>query len=212
MRSIVIVEDHPLMRRGLEAYFTGTGRWQVLGSVPGLGEAQALFSTSGVSADILLLDIQLESSWGLDLLPWLRGQEKRGKEGATGQKNPFKAPPVLVYSAFVDYARVNAAFSMGVRGYVSKSRNEAELEAALEAVLRGEIYCDQAVERELAVVSDALSLLTRREGEILTLVKEGLSNKAIAERLGITRRTVENILSCVYDKTGIPSRLELQKL
>jgi NarL family two-component system response regulator LiaR len=101
---------------------------------------------------------------------------------------------------------------MGVRGYVCKSRSEAELEAALETVLRGEICRDEAAERELAAVSDAVSLLTRREGEILILVKKGLSNKAIADRLGLSRRTVENILSCVYDKTGVSSRLELQKL
>jgi NarL family two-component system response regulator LiaR len=52
----------------------------------------------------------------------------------------------------------------------------------------------------------------RREGEILILVKKGLSNKVIANRLGLSRRAVENILSCVYDKTGVSSRLELQKL
>jgi NarL family two-component system response regulator LiaR len=79
-------------------------------------------------------------------------------------------------------------------------------------VLRGEIYKDDAVERELAAVGSALNLLTRREGEILTLVKEGFSNRAITGRLGLSRRTVENILSCVYDKTGISSRLELRKL
>jgi NarL family two-component system response regulator LiaR len=199
MHSMIVIEDHPVMRRGLEAYFAGTGRWRVLGSVPDLEGARALLSGPGAAADILLLDIRLESGWGLDLFPWLRSYF-------------MCSPLVVVYSAFTDYAHVKAAFGMGVRGYVSKSRNEAELEAALEAVLRGEIYRDEVVERELAAVNSALSLLTRREGEILTLVKAGLSNKAVAERLGLSRRTVENILSCVYDKTGISSRLELQNL
>jgi DNA-binding NarL/FixJ family response regulator len=54
--------------------------------------------------------------------------------------------------------------------------------------------------------------LTRRETDIFTLVKDGLSNQQIAEKLSISRRTVENILHCIYDKTGIPSRLELQKM
>ena len=200
MHSVVIVEDHPVMRKGLEAWFSGTGRWQVLGAASNLEEAQALLGRPDLSPDILLLDILLETGWGLDLISWLRA---RGSE---------KTPPAVVYSAFGDYAHVNAAFGMGVRGYVTKSRSEAELETALETVLRGGIYRDRDVEREMNAVTDTLSLLTKREAEILTLVKAGLSNKGIAERLGISRRTVENILSCVYDKTGIPSRLELQKL
>jgi DNA-binding NarL/FixJ family response regulator len=54
--------------------------------------------------------------------------------------------------------------------------------------------------------------LTKRETEILSLVKNGLSNNQIANDLGLSRRTVENILSCVYNKTGIKSRLELERL
>jgi NarL family two-component system response regulator LiaR len=155
------------MRAGLAEYFTGTGRWYVVGTAGELTEARAILSapetgteagrvSAGVAAvDILLLDIQLlESGWGLDIIPWLREQRLE------------KMPAPVVYSAFTDYANVSAA----------------------------------------------LSLLTHREAEILTLVKTGLSNKRIAEQLGISHRTVENILSFVYDKTGIHSRLELQKL
>jgi NarL family two-component system response regulator LiaR len=101
---------------------------------------------------------------------------------------------------------------MGVRAYVCKSRGAAELETILHAALGGELYVDPAAERHLETVASALSLLTRREGEILTMVQNGLSNQEIARQLGISRRTVENILSCVYDKTGVSSRLELQKM
>jgi NarL family two-component system response regulator LiaR len=189
------------MRKGLADYFEGTGRWRVLGTASNIEDAKKLLSTpEGNSVDILLLDIQLETGWGLDMIPWLQ------------QKNRKSVPAIVVYSAYTDYAHVNAALGMGVRGYASKSRSEEELEAALETVLRGGLYTDKTVEQELALVTGALSLLTKREGEILTLVKTGLSNKRIAEQLGISRRTVENILSCVYDKTGISSRVELQKL
>jgi DNA-binding NarL/FixJ family response regulator len=202
MHSIVIIEDHPVMRKGLADYFAGSGRWNVLGNAADLEDAKTFFSASAPdkTVDILLLDIQLETGWGLDIIPWLRQQDRK------------EIPAVVVYSAFSDYAHVNAAFSMGVRAYVSKARNETELEAALETVLHGDLYTDQTVERELAAVAGAISLLTKREAEILTLVKAGLPNKTIAEQLGISRRTVENILSCVYDKTGISDRLELQKL
>jgi RNA polymerase sigma factor (sigma-70 family) len=189
------------MRKGLADYFEGTGRWRVLGSASNIEEAKPFLSapaSDGTPVDILLLDIQLETGWGLDIIPWLRRQNRK------------QFPYIVIYSAYNDYAHVSAAFSMGIKGYVSKNRSEEELETALETVLQGDLYTDKTVERELAAVTDALSLLTKREGEILTLVKAGLSNKRIAEQLGISRRTVENILSCVYDKTGISSRMELR--
>jgi DNA-binding NarL/FixJ family response regulator len=196
MRSIFIIEDHPVMSEGLARYFEGTGRWQIAGTAQSIAEAKTLLSP----VDIVVLDIQLETEWGLDIIPWLR--ERYGE----------KCPPVAVYSGFSDYAHVSAALRMGVRGYICKSRNEAELEAALENVLRGRMCIDAAAEQKLQTVANAVDLLTKRETEILPLVKSGLSNKRIAERLGIRHRTVENILSCIYDKLGVHSRLELQKM
>jgi DNA-binding NarL/FixJ family response regulator len=74
------------------------------------------------------------------------------------------------------------------------------------------VYTDKSSELILQNAAGVISLLTKREADIFTLVKDGLSNQRIAEKLGISRRTVENILHCIYDKTGIPSRLELQKM
>jgi DNA-binding NarL/FixJ family response regulator len=88
--------------------------------------------------------------------------------------------------------------SWGSGSIVSKSRNESELEAALETVLRGGIYKDDPVEQKLPAMNSALNLLTKREGGIFILVKECLLNWEIADWLGISRRTVENILHCVY--------------
>jgi DNA-binding NarL/FixJ family response regulator len=198
---LVIVEDHPVMRKGLASYFTGTGRWQVMGTASTLAEAKELLS--GVQADIALLDIQLEDGWGLDVIPWLALQAN-----LTEQNRPV----IAVYSSFDDYAHVSAALGMGVRAYICKRRGEQELENALQKVLCGAVYIDEAAQTKLHTVTDLVSLLTKREAEILKFVKDGLSNKQIAVRLGISHRTVENILSCVYDKTGIKTRLELQKM
>jgi DNA-binding NarL/FixJ family response regulator len=142
----------------------------------------------------------LEKAWGLDIIPWLK---QRGGE---------KLPAAVVYSAFDDYAHVSAALSLGARGYVNKKQSETELEAALTIVLSGRVYTDKSAELVLQNAAGVISLLTKREAEIFTLVKDGLSNQGIAEKLFISRRTVENILHCIYDKTGIPSRLDLQKM
>jgi DNA-binding NarL/FixJ family response regulator len=173
----------------------------VLGSAGTLKEARALLSaTETAGPDILLLDIHLEKAWGLEIIPWLK------------QRNREKIPAVVVYSAFDDYAHVSAALSMGARGYVNKKQSETELEAALDIVLSGGVYTDKFAEQVLQNAADLIGLLTKREAEIFTLVKDGFSNQEIAEKLSISRRTVENILHCIYDKTGIPSRMDLQKM
>ena len=192
--GLIIIEDHPVMREGLAAYFEGTGRWQVVGIAAELDEAKEILSHTTVN--VVLLDIQLENGWGLDIIPWLKQPEM---------------PIIAVYSVFDDYAHVRAALGMGVRAYICKRRNQKELEQALLKALQGQIYIDDSVQAKLNTAADLFSLLTKRESEILSLVKDGLSNKEIAARLRISYRTVENILSCVYDKTGIKSRLELAR-
>jgi DNA-binding NarL/FixJ family response regulator len=204
---LVIVEDHPVMREGLASYFTETGRWQVVGTASTLAGAKELLS--GVQADVALLDIQLEDGWGLDVIPWLVLQATLAEHTRLVAQN---RPVIAVYSSFDDYAHVSAALGMGVRAYVCKRRNEQELENALQKALCGAVYVDEAAQVKLNNETDLARLLTKRETEIFSLVKSGLTNRQIASRLGISHRTVENILCCVYDKTGIKTRLELQKM
>jgi len=206
--KIVIVEDHPVMREGLASWFGGTGRWEVAGKAATLAEAKELLA--GIKVDIALLDIQLDDGWGLDIIPWLSQSSSAPQTSFAGQKAEF--PVMAVYSSFENYAHVSAAINMGVKAYVCKRRNELELEQALLKALDGETFIDETAQGRFKTVRNLFSLLSKREAEILSLVKDELSNKQIAARLGISQRTVENTLSCIYDKTGIKSRLELQKL
>jgi len=204
-KRIAIIEDHPIMLDGLVAYFEKTGRWRVTGTASTLSQAKTLLQ--GLMADIILLDIQLEDGWSLDIVPWFQAAQ----QAAVQSSNPSR-PILAIYSNYDDYAHVNAALGMGVRAYISKRRDEKELEKALIAALNGSIYIDNTARVKLQTVKELSSLLTKRETEILCHVKNGLSNKQIAACLNISPRTVENILSGVYDKTGIKTRLELQNL
>jgi len=196
-KSIIIIEDHPVMRHGLAAYFEKNG-WQVNGTAASLAEAKKLFCH--ITANVVLLDIQLDDGWGLDLISWM--QEQADEQICL----------TAVYTAFDDYAHVSAALSLGVKAYVTKRRSEQELEAALLKALDGAIYIDEAAQIKLDNVTNIINLLTKREAEIFKQVKNGLSNRDIAFKLGITTRTVQNILSCIYDKIGIKSRQELERL
>ncbi|MDR0496040.1 MAG: response regulator transcription factor [Treponema sp.] len=216
--GIIIIEDHPVMRDGLASYFNSTGRWRVMGTASNLAQAKELLT--GIRPDLALLDIQLEDGWGLDIIPWLAEQALFAEQTQLAEKNQNvtagskagSATLMAVYSSFDDYAHVSAAMSLGVRAYITKRRSEYELEQALLQVLEGKNWIDEKVQTSFRAFTDFSSVLTRREKEILGLVARGLSNEQIAGNLGISRRTVENILSCIYDKTGISSRLELQRL
>jgi DNA-binding NarL/FixJ family response regulator len=142
----------------------------------------------------------LEDGWGLDIIPLL------------DKGNTLAA----VYSAFDDYAHVSAALATGVKAYVCKRRDTQELEDALLQAIdkgnKGKTYIDDTVKAKLEISGELFTLLSKREAEVLSLVKDGSRNKEIAAKLGISLRRVENVLSVIYGKTGIHSRLELERL
>ena len=202
--NLVIVEDHPIMRNGLAAYFAKTKFWQIAGTASTLEEAKRLLTDT--QADVVLIDIQLEDDWGLDLIPWFASQAK------IAQRAAFGIPLMAVYTNYDDFAHVSAAMTLGVRAYITKRQDEQELENALLKALAGETYIDDNALFLVDAFRNQLRLLSKREMEIFTLVKQKFTNKQIAGKLGISTRTVENILSCVYDKIGVRSRYELEML
>ncbi|MDR0313162.1 MAG: response regulator transcription factor [Treponema sp.] len=191
--AIIIIEDHPLVREGLASYFAGTGRWDVKGTAATLAEAKELARRT--EADLVLIDMQLEDGWGLDIIPCLKGKTL-----------------AAVYSAFDDYSHVSTAMGMGAKAYICKRQNSQELEKALLKVLKGETYIDDTVQAKFQAVTGRINLLTKREREVFNLAKSKLPNKQIAAQLGISVRRVENILYTIYDKIGVRSRYELEML
>jgi DNA-binding NarL/FixJ family response regulator len=149
--------------------------------------------------DIVILDIELGKEWGLDIIA-----------DKTFGKGNF--PPVLVYSVHDDYAHINAAIRTGAKGYVCKSQSSAELLEAMEEVVSGRNSFPTALLQRLAITTDKLFGMSKREQKIFSMVQHGKSNKKIADALDVTVRTIENNLSILYDKTGAKDRKELEKL
>jgi len=196
MNSIFIVEDHSMTARGLAAWFAEKGRWTVTGTAAALAEAKQRLLETEAPPGVILLDLQLSGGeTGLHLIAWLREQKT------------LKKIPVVVYSHFSDTAHRNAAIRLGAAAYICKSQSDSELEDALFKIVTGsqankplmEASLDNAAQK----VEKMLNCLTMREAQIFLLAREGHSAQRIAAQLGISRRTVENRLSCIYDKTGI---------
>ena len=175
--------------------------WIIAGEAGSLEEAKILFSGLTEKPDLVLLDVELGKEWGLEILCM----------------DSFRAlfresPPVLIYSAYDDYAHINAALRSGVRAYICKTQRVEELLEAMEDVASGKTAFPASLIQRLTKVSGQLPGLTKREREVFSMVQRGLNNKEIANQLDVAVRTIENNLSILYDKTGVKNRRELERL
>jgi DNA-binding NarL/FixJ family response regulator len=205
MRNIVILDDHEIIRYGVAEKLKSSGEYDIIGEADSIEMAKALFcklANRGFlgKIDCIILDIDLGHDYGLSLLYWLN--EQYGK----------KAPPALISSIYEDYAHIQAARSLGARGYLSKGSSTEALFDALSKIIDGGFYMEPRLQNNMLNTASALSVLTRREQDVFLLVKKGTSNHEVAKQLGITMRTVENNLSAIYSKLNVSSRKELENM
>jgi two-component system nitrate/nitrite response regulator NarL len=202
---VLLIDDHALVRKGLEELLQSRGV-QVVASV-GSGE-EGVRRARELSSDIILLDVKMPGMNGVETLKQLR---------ASGVRTP-----VVMLTMSREDADLRAALRAGARGYLLKDMESEELLPALEAARRG----DNVVAREMVgtladiVRSNAapeqgarrpatpFADLTQRELEILEHVAMGLSNKMIARALGIADGTVKLHVKAILRKLGMRSRVE----
>lgn len=193
--AVLVVDDHPLVREGTRRLLEGQRDITVVGEAES-GEG-ALELAAKLGPDVVLLDIHLGGLNGFDVARKLSDEHPNVK--------------ILMLTAFDDREYVHAALAAGASGYLLKTTRGEELAEAIRGVLKGREIIDPVLEREISgqdAKVDALAL-TDREMEVVALLAEGLPNKAIASRLGISRRTVEGHISRVFAKVGATSRTEL---
>jgi NarL family two-component system response regulator LiaR len=201
MISIMLIDDHPLAINGIGAWLKSTGRFEITGTAGTLKEAVALMKKLDPLPAVVILDISLGTEDGLEFIPAL-------KEICAKRKAAL--PGILVCSMYEDAFLIQRAMELGARAYVQKSADLNEIITAIDALLAGETYINQKY--KLHKQKQNLQVLTRRENEIVALIKQSLSAKEIAKRLKISLRTVENHLVHIYTKTGYSSREELFSL
>jgi len=195
----VLVDDHPLFRRGLAELFEHDGRIRVVGVAGSLAEARPLLAQR---PDVLVMDINLPGQDGIEAIRRLREE---------GLQLPVIA--LTMSDAEDDMA---AALRAGARGYLLKSMEPGEVIEAIERAARGEVVVAPAMTAKLVRLLDGkpdaagslMHQLTPREREILDCLTRGKSNKAIAQELGISIDTVKLHVRNVLTKLNLSSRVE----
>jgi len=194
--SVLLVEDHRIVREGTRSLLEQAPEIRVLGEASSGEEAIRL--ALDLLPSVMLVDVQLEGSNGIDVIRTVTRS----------------APQVrcVVLSAFDDYVYVTEAFEAGACGYLLKTAGATELVGAVRAVAAGATVTDDRVSRRLLDRWRHGRLpaegLTPREADILRLLARGRTNKQMAHELGVGLRTVEGYVSSLFAKCGVRSRTE----
>jgi DNA-binding NarL/FixJ family response regulator len=189
---VLIADDHPLARAGLEHLLGALDDIAVVGVATGGEEAVRLAREH--DPDVVLMDLEMPDMDGIDATQALRARQP----GAA----------VVVLTSFSDRERILAALDAGAVGYLLKDADPDELARAIRAAARGEAPLHPRAARELLDRHRAGPQLTDREHEILALVAQGLPNKLIARRLAISERTVKGHLTRVFERIGVTDRTQ----
>ena len=195
----VLIDDHPLFRKGLAELLEHDGRIHVIGIAPDPDAARALIAER---PDVIVMDLNMPGHNGAEAIRQLR---------AEGVEVPMVA--LTVSDAEDDMA---SALRAGARGYLLKSMEPDEVVEALTRAVRGEVVVAPAMTAKLvrllegkgAAQGSLMDHLTPREREILACLARGKSNKAIAQELGISPDTVKLHVRNVLVKLNLTSRIE----
>ncbi|MEU8485528.1 response regulator transcription factor [Streptomyces sp. NPDC048641] len=193
--SLLIVDDHPVVRDGLRGMFESAGDFTVLGEASNGVEAVEL--TDRLDPDVVLMDLRMPGGNGVDAIKELTRRGARSR--------------VLVLTTYDTDSDTLPAIEAGATGYLLKDAPREELFTAVRAAADGRTVLSPAVASRLVTAvrtpaAPADEPLSAREREVLALVAKGTSNKEIARVLFISEATVKTHLTHVYGKLGVKDR------
>lgn len=203
--SVVVVDDHPLFRRGVVELLNDSEEMTVIAEYD---NAEALLDNiENTYPDILLLDMQMPGKSGLGVLKQLREHDNQLK--------------IIIITACNEQDKLLEALRYGANGYLQKDTPPDEILSQLMSVLHGNVAMNAGAvtslashlrenkEDENSPSNAILSHMTERERETLFYIAKGLNNKLIARELGISDGTVKVYVKSLLRKVNLHSRLEL---
>ena len=198
MIRIVLVDDHAVVRGGLAQLVEAAGDMEVVGTAA--DGAEALEVVRATRPRVVLMDLQMPRMDGVAATRAILA-EGLGAE-------------VVILTSYSDGERIVAALDAGAVGYLLKDADPEDILEGIRAVSRGESPLHPRAARELlssrltGPEHDRGPQLTGRELEVLALVRQGLANKQIGRRLGISERTVKAHLTSIFQRLDVPDRTQ----
>lgn len=196
--NILIVDDHPLVRRGLQATLAEADpNFKVVGSAATVAEAINYLDVH-CSPDVVLLDILLPDGNGIEVLNHIR-------------KN-YPQVKTIAISSINDAEMIVELVKAGLQGFVNKESDEEILMEAIHSVVSGFEYFGKQIAqfiRDVELAANVSAMLTSREIDVIRLSVEGYSAKQVADELQVSRRTIEVHKSHIFTKLKINSTAEM---
>lgn len=199
--KIILVEDETLVRLGLCELLKLKETYEIVGQAEdGSGAVQLILQAP---ADVVLMDVRLPGLSGVDVL-----KEVRDRGSAT---------PIILVTTFDDDEMFFRAIQAGANGFIRKDSTLAELTACIDKVIAGERVFRPSVTHGTRMAIEAFQPrfesselpepLTKKEAEVLALMTAGLSNKEIAESMGVAEATIKTHASAIFSKLGVRDRV-----
>jgi DNA-binding NarL/FixJ family response regulator len=202
-KGILLVDDHPLVREGIAALLRATSDLRVTAEAG--CAAEALQVLAGAVPDLLLLDLSLPGTSGIELIKDLRVRYPR--------------LPVLVLSMHEESVYAERALRAGANGYIMKQESGRKVLEAIRRVLRGELYVSPALASRLLKLfvsnnkgKDSLCSVERlsdRELQVYTFIGKGLSSQEIADKLQLSIKTIQTYREHIKSKLGLRNAADL---
>ncbi|MET7933378.1 response regulator transcription factor [Streptomyces sp. NPDC005322] len=196
---IFLLDDHEVVRRGVRDLLASEPDMEVVGEAG--TAAEALARITATRPDVAVLDIRLPDRSGVEVCREIRSRDENIH--------------CMMLTSFADDEALFDAIMAGASGYVLKDIRGTELLAAVRDVAAGRSLLDQAATARVlerlrggatAKPDDRLAALTEQERRILLLIGEGLTNRAIGERLHLAEKTIKNYVSSLLSKLGMERR------
>ncbi len=196
MLKILIVDDHQVVRRGLQMTIDAEKDMRVAAEASNGTQVLALMKK--YKPDIVLMDLQMPEMNGVDALKQIRPE--------------YPNLPILILTTFSDDAHVYSALRAGASGFLLKEMSGDDLVAAIRGAAQGRPQLHPDIARRLMahapMPDDPFDSLTERERGILKLLARGKSNKEIASDLVLTEMTVKGYVSDLFAKLGVNDRTQ----
>ena len=196
---LIIVDDHPLFRGALHQALSASFAQAEIQEAGSLDELTAKLADDA-EVDLVLLDLNMPGVQGLSGLLFLRAQHPE--------------VPVVIVSASEDPVTIRRCIEFGASGFVPKSEPVDQIRTAVRAVLDGQVWTPKDIDlaagkdRDTSDLLSRLSTLTPQQVRVLMMLGEGLLNKQIAFKLGVSEATIKAHVSAILQKLGVDSRTQ----